>query len=102
MAYELSFAPEFFVGPHDHDGSIDFDNLEEPTSVYQALMAMSEEEFAEMTYEVFGVEPDLVDINVVMQKIRETDTCGDLRSPVDVWIDEEGYYTVNVYEKEEG
>jgi hypothetical protein len=33
-----------------------------------------------------------------MQKIRETDTCGDLRSPVDVWIDPEGYYRVMVHE----
>lgn len=100
MAYELSFSPEFFIGPHDLDGSIDFDNLEEPTSVYQALMAMPEDKFAEMAREVFGVEPDLVDIDVVMQKIRETNTCGDLRSPVDVWIDDEGYFTVDVYDSE--
>jgi hypothetical protein len=40
----------------------------------------------------------VVQIYTVMDKIRETNTCGSLSSPVDVWIDEEGYFTVDVYD----
>ena len=35
----------------------------------------------------------------VMSKILETDTVGNLTPPVNVWIDEEGYFTVNVYDE---
>lgn len=100
MAYSLSFSPEFYVGPHDLDGSIDFSKLERPSSVYQAIMAMDDDDFAEMAREVFGCEPEFVDADMVMVKIEETNTCGDLRAPVDVWIDEEGYFTVEVYDRE--
>lgn len=96
--FELSFAPEFFVGPHDLDGSVDLSpSNEEPSSVYQAIHAMSEESFAEMARDVFGCEPDFVDADMVLAKIQETNTCGDLRSPVEVWIDEEGWHTVSVH-----
>jgi hypothetical protein len=98
MAYDLSFGPEFFHGPHDFDG-IEFDP-ERPTSVYQAVMTMSDDDFAEMAKEVFGTEADGVGADMVMDKIRETNTCRDLRSPVEVYIDEEGYHSVLVYEEE--
>ena len=102
MAFELSFSPEFFVGPHDLDGSVDLSpSNETPSSVYQAIHAMSEDVFAEMARDVFGCEPEFVDAEMVLAKVHETDTCGDLRSPVDVWIDEEGYYRLDVYDPEE-
>ena len=47
MAFELSFAPEFFIGPHDLEGG-EFDK-KRPTSVYQALMAMRDDEWQELT-----------------------------------------------------
>ena len=31
----------------------------------------------------------------------ETDTVSNLDSPVEVWIDSEGYHTIEVYDKEE-
>jgi len=96
MAFSLSFSPEFFVGPYDLERG-DFDK-ERPTSVYQAIQAMSDEDYATMAREVFDCEPNFVDADMVMTKIQKTDTCGDLRSPVDVWIDEEGYFTVDVYD----
>ena len=102
MAFELSFSPEFFIGPHDMDGSVDLSpSNETPSSVYQAIHAMSEDSFAEMARDVFGCEPEFVDAEMVLQKIHETDTCGDLRSPVDVWIDEDGYYRLDVHSAEE-
>jgi hypothetical protein len=36
----------------------------------------------------------------VLERIKETDTCGDLRSPVDVWIDDEGWWTLDIYEED--
>lgn len=38
---------------------------------------------------------------VVMDKIRETDTVTDLSAPVEVWIDDGGYYTVSVHDPAE-
>lgn len=97
MAYSLSFTPEFFVGPYDLDG-IEFDK-DRPTSVYQALVVMDTEDYLEMSEEVFGVED--IDIETVMSKIEETDLCRNLDSPVEVYIDEEGYYSIYVYDSED-
>jgi hypothetical protein len=97
MAFELSFAPEFFIGPHDLEG-IEFD-VERPTSVYQAISTMSDEDWHRMTDEVFGDKTGrLTTVEMVLEKIREVDTCRDLRSPVEVYIDEGGYHTVRVYD----
>ena len=97
MAFSLSFSPEFFVGPHDLEGA-DFDKGR-PTSVYQALHAMTDEEWQTLSDEEFGgTSPD---VEAVMAKIRETDTCRDLRSPVEVYIDPEGYHSVHVYDARE-
>jgi hypothetical protein len=38
------------------------------------------------------LEPD-----VVLAKIIETDTCSNLDEPVEVWIDYEGYYSLYIY-----
>jgi len=94
MAFELSFSPEFFIGPHDLDG-VEFDK-ERPISVYQAIKSMSDEEWASMVTELFeGNEPG---VDQVMDRIQETNTCRDLRSPVEVYIDDEGYHSVRVYD----
>ena len=96
MSFDLSFTPEFFIGPYDLEG-IEIDK-ERPVSVYQAIQAMSDEDFAELAKEVFHCSPDFVGVETVLTKIRETDTCRDLRSPVEVYIDEEGYHSVFVYD----
>jgi hypothetical protein len=94
MAFELSFSPEFFWG---EEGFYE-EKTAYPTSVMQALFSMDEEAWAEMAREVFGCEPEFVDLDVALSKISETNTCTDLRPPVEVWIDDEGYYTVEVYD----
>lgn len=68
-----------------------------PTSVAQALFSMPKKKWNRMCRDVFGVKGDLIDVETVMDKIRETNTCTDLSVPVEVWIDEEGYYTVQVH-----
>ncbi len=95
MAFELSFSPEFFWG---EDGEWE-EKSDTPTSVMQALFSMSEEEWIEMCGEVFPrTDPEYLDCHDVLRKITETNTCTDLRPPVEVWIDEEGYHTVSVHD----
>ena len=92
MAFGLSFAEEFFYG-EDWEHKSD-----RPTSVAQALYSMPEDRWNEMCREVFDCDPEYVDVDTVMEKVWETDTCTDLTPPVEVWIDSEGYYRVEVYE----
>lgn len=96
MAYELSFTPDFFYNANDAEGA-SFDK-ERPVSVFQAIQAMSDEEFEEMAREVFGADPQFVDVDMVMSKIEEVNTCSNLNSPVRVWVDEEGWFTVSVFD----
>ena len=95
MAFELSFSPEFFIAPHDLDG-VEFDR-ERPVSVFQAISAMSEDDWKLLCEEVFNCEPDFVNVEMVLTKVKETNTCSDLRTPVEVWIDSEGWHRVKVF-----
>lgn len=97
MAFSLSFTSDFFIGPYDLEGA-EFDR-DRPTSVYQAVQVMSDEEYEELAKEVFDCESEFLTPEAILQKVQETDTCTDLKSPVEVWIDEEGYYTVLVYDE---
>jgi hypothetical protein len=102
MAFSLSFSPEFFFAegePYDCDPQ----PSDRPVSVWQAIISIPEERYAEMASEIFGLDdhPEFLGPETVMEKIQETDTCTDLRSPVEVWIDPDGYYTVFVYDKKE-
>ena len=99
MAFSLEFSPDFFVGPHDLEGYTP--KTDEPTSVYTALVMMDPKEWASMAREVFSCEPDHLTAEKVLDKIRETNTCRDLRSPVEVYIDSEGYHSVRVYSARE-
>ena len=97
MSYALSFAPEFFWG----DGSVAPDDLprsDRPTSVYQALVSLPEESWAAIARDVFRCPPDNLDVPTVLAKVEETDTCRNLDSPVEVFVDADGYYTVLVYD----
>lgn len=102
MAFGLSFSDSFFK--QEGDDNIDPENAESeignPTSVWQALMLKTESEWEEIAKEVFDLNSgDDLDCDMVMDKIRETDTCTDLSSPVHVYIDEEGYYAVDIYDE---
>ena len=52
----------------------------------------------ELAEQVFGVDPSQLDLSMVLSKIEETNTCRNLDSPVEVYIDPEGNFTVNVYD----
>ncbi len=103
MSYELSFSPEFFLAegePHDRsDLALNADD--KPYSVYSALCLMKQKDkraWSRMASEVFHCPGHILTPETVLDKIHETNTCGTLSVPVDVWIDPEGYHTVEVYE----
>ena len=96
MAYALSFAEDFFWG----DPNVPPETLqpsERPTCVYQALVSLNAHEWTELARNVFGVEPDRLTIDAVISHIEETNTCGNLDAPVEIWIDAEGWYRLLIY-----
>ena len=104
MSFGLSFSTDFFKREGDDD--LTPENIKShigkgPTSVYQALLLKTEKQWDEIAREVFGLDSgEYLDCDAVIEKVAETDTCLDLSSPVTVYIDDEGNYSVDVYEKE--
>ncbi len=95
MAYSLSFSEAFYADD-------DLDSItpsQQPTSVYQAIQSIRDEEWKQIARDVFGIDPEHLDPMTVLDRIRETNTCSNLDSPVDVWIDREGDYQVTVHEQ---
>ena len=96
MAYGLSFSDAFFWP----DEAEDIAPSELPTSVYQAILSISNEQWEAIARDVFGCDPDYLDPFTVLDRIRQTNTCSNLDSPVEVWIGDEGWYTVAVHDPE--
>ena len=94
MPYALSFSEEFFCDSDPEE--VRPSNW--PTSVYQAILSMSQAKWNEITREVFAEDPNRLDPLTVLHRIRQTHTCSNLESPVQVWIDREGFYDVLVYD----
>lgn len=101
MAFELSFSPEFFFREGEPYDITDNWKSDRPTSVWQAIMNMPDEDWNAMCAEVFDRKPLYVTPEMVLEQIRKVNTCHDLRSPVEVYIDEDGWHSVLVYDKEE-
>lgn len=99
MPYELSFSPEFF-SHEDEPYSGAPGPSDRPTSVWQALDSMSDEDWHSMCLSL-GLSPDFTDYETIIDMIHQTNRCSSLTSPVEVWIDPEGIHTVLVYEREE-
>jgi hypothetical protein len=92
MSYSLSFSPEFFSSEDDFSS-------DKPFTVEQAIAVMDPDCRADMVREVFSdFQPETVTDEMIASKVRETNTCGTISSPVDVWIDPEGSYRVDVFE----
>ena len=91
MAYAHSFALNFY-------GDLDFiDRSDRPKNLADAIASMPKEAWDKMAQEVFGVSGDVLQVDDVYRKAIETNTVSNLDSPVSVWIDPEGAYTVEVY-----
>jgi hypothetical protein len=97
MSYALCFAEDFFWG----DGSTPLEEIKpsaRPTSVFQALVSMTDAAWEELAREVFHCEAEYLDVPTVIDHILSVNTCRNLDSPVEVSIDSDGWYTVHVYE----
>ena len=98
VSYSLSFSPDFFWGnrPGEPD---DLQPSDRPTSVEQAIRSLCEDVWERLAREVFGSEPEYLDVETVLRRIKETNTCSNLDLPVNVWIDSDGEFTVLVFEE---
>lgn len=96
MSYELSsFSPEFFFAegePYDADRG----TSDKPDSVWQAIQSMSDEEWARVA-DAVDIPRDLLSADVVFDFVRTTNTCSNLDTPVEVWIDPKGDCRIRVY-----
>ncbi len=61
-------------------------------------MSLSQQTWNAIAEQVFGVDPSELDLATVLAKIEETNTSRNLDSPVEVFIDPEGEFTVRVYD----
>ena len=100
MTYALSFSPEFLRDEAD-DGLAVRTSKKRPNSVAQAVANLSDKTWSRLAREIFRCEPKNLDIETVLQKVEETNTCLKLDSPVEVAIDTEGEFTVLVYDREQ-
>lgn len=94
MAYDLSFSERFFLERDQHNVA----PSPQPTTIYQAIVSMQEKQWNEVAREVFGVEGSQLQPEAVFDRVVSTNTCSNLDSPVQVWIDAEGVHTLLVYD----
>jgi hypothetical protein len=103
MSYSLSFAEDFFA---DETFPYDTKRSDRPTTVYQAIISLPKADQVAIARDALGSpHPYLYVMSEsfaadVLDKIRETDACADLASPVEVYIDPEGWHSVLVYDPE--
>jgi hypothetical protein len=69
--------------------------------VYQAILSLDQKQWAQVARDVFNRNPDDIDVETVLTKVEETNTCSNLDSPVTVFIDEAGWFNVLGYEENE-
>jgi len=94
MSFSLSFSEDFFGSPEDL-----VDITKPPATVCAAIKAIPDEEWEEICEQVFWSKPEEVEWEDILDQIKTVNTCSNLDSPVRVWIDEQGYYTVDVHEE---
>jgi hypothetical protein len=103
MSYGLFFSEGFFA---DETFPYETERSDRPTTVYQAIISLPLRDKLAIAREVLGSAHPVMCVQSesfacdVLDKIRETDTCSDLSSPVEVYIDPERWYSVLVYDPE--
>ncbi len=100
MTYALSFGPDFFWN-EGCDDVLTRSPTKRPISVEQAVSQLSDETWSRLAREVFHTEPEYLNIETVLQKIEETNTCLNLDPPIEVWIDPDGEFTVSVFDRDD-
>ena len=99
MTYALSFSPDFLRDEADDGAS--HTPKRRPTSVAHALATLSDKTWSRLAREIFRCEPRFLDVETVLQKVEETNTCLNLDSPVEVAIDPNAVFTVLVFDRDE-
>jgi hypothetical protein len=94
LTHALHFSGDFLC----HDDPESIGPSERPISLYQAIVSIENETWRDLARHVFGVAPDRLTVDTVLLKALATDTCDNPVSPVDVWIDPDGFYTVFVHD----
>lgn len=89
MTYALSFSNDFLVG----DGSA-LQPSSHPTSVLQAILSLSDVERSRIARDVFRVPPNRLSAEMILDRVIATNSCENLDSPVCIWIDPAGIYTL--------
>ena len=97
MTYPLdSFSPEFWA---KDDYACILGPGERPINIEQALWEMDIASWTDMVAELYPhCEPQNVGVDDIITIIKETNTCSNLDSPVEVWIDKEGDFRIKVYD----
>ncbi len=105
MSYSLSFDDKFFTGTAGED----MVPSDKPTSVRQAALSLDARTRLDILFDVFNMENETAEIvsdddfmQLVEDRIKQTNTCTDLSSPVSVWIDAKGDWTLEIYDDENG
>ena len=109
MAYSLSFSDDFYCDgdPNEMEAS------DKPTCLYQAILQFVQEkprEYCKLVKKAklvnrgveskFILSGEMIAWDFLAYVRHEVNTCSNLSSPVEVWLDEQGYNTVKIYEKE--
>ena len=97
MTYALSFGSDFFWNER-RDDVLTRNPTKRPASVEQAVSQLSDETWSRLARDVFHTEPEYLNIETVLQKIEETNTCLNLDPPIEVFIDPDGEFTVLVHD----
>jgi len=63
-------------------------------------MSLSDENRRTIAQDVLGGRVSFLSDDRIYQQVIETDTCTNLTTPVEVWIDRDGFYTLLVYDEE--
>lgn len=101
MSYGLSFGPDF-IWNDMHDIVLGRDPKKRPTSVEQAVWQLTNETWTRLAHDVFHCEPEHLNIETVLQKIEETNTCLNLDPPIAICIDRNGDFTILVWDRDDG
>lgn len=104
MSFELGRRPAFLLAegePFRPDAALNAEG--KPVSVWSAIGYWKEnnpEAWRAMAKEVFGLRgkhAELLMGEAVLDRIQETNTCSNATNSVEVWIDAEGEYRLEVW-----
>jgi len=106
MSYELSFSADFFSHHGEEElGEPELNSEGLPVSVASALLVMMKDEPArfDALCEDNGIDPTSESaVSELLDVVKRINTCSNIDTPVrvwlGVWLDEEGWEWVRVYE----